>query len=159
MAHIKLPEFGNIKVFLFIFLFFYSALQAKEYKVIYDCSSSDAGYIKSRMWLVGKTMDMIEEQGDSTEVVLTLHGGCVPMISEDYDMIVADEDIENIHKAQEYLKSLSKRDNIKIIACSMSLSANAIDKKSVLPFVHISKNSFLDTIRYQNEGYAIMTFK
>ncbi|HIP15246.1 MAG TPA: hypothetical protein EYG74_07140 [Sulfurimonas autotrophica] len=147
------------KYILFIFFLFFSTTQAKEYKVIYDCSSSDASYIKSRMWLIGKTIDMMQEQGNTSKVVLTLHGGCVAMVSKDYDMIVPDEDVQSIEQAQDYLKSLSKRKNIHIIACAMSLSANAIDKKEVLPFVHISKNSFLDTIKYQNKGYAIMTFK
>ncbi len=148
-----------IKIFLLVNLLLMSLLQAKENKVIYDCSSSDAGYIKSRMWLVGKTIDMMKEQGDSSKVVLTLHGGCVSMVSEDYDMITPDEDIDKIQKAQEYLTSLSKRENVKIIVCAMSLSSNGIEKKEVLPFVKISKNSFLDTIKYQNDGYAIMTFK
>jgi intracellular sulfur oxidation DsrE/DsrF family protein len=147
------------KYIFLIFFLFLSITQAKEYKVIYDCSSNDASYIKSRMWLVGKTIDMMQENGDTSKVVLTLHGRCVPIVSKDYDMIVPDEDVQDIEQAQSYLKSLSKRKNVKIIACAMSLSANAIDKKEVLPFVHISKNSFLDTIKYQNEGYAIMTFK
>ena len=144
---------------LLLFFVVMTSLQAKEYKVIYDCSSSDASYIKSRMWLVGKTVDMMQEDNDTSRVVLTLHGGCVAMVSKDYEMIVPDEDIKNIKKAQEYLTSLSKRKNIKIIACAMSLASNAIEKNEVLPFVQISKNSFLDTIKYQNEGYAIMTFK
>ena len=148
-----------LKLFLLFNLLFISVVQAQEYKVVYDCSSADARYIKSRMWLIGKTMDMITEQGDTNKVVLTLHGGCVAMISQDYDMIVPDEDVETIEKAQEYLKSLSKRKNVKIIVCSMSLSANAIEKKDVLPFINISKNSFIDTISYQNKGYALMTFK
>jgi len=134
-------------------------LQAQEHKVVFDCSSSDAHYTKSRMWLVGKTIDMFEKRGDKVDVVLTLHGGCVSMTSVDYDMIVADEDVADIKKAQEYLTALSKRNNVKIIACEMSLASNAIDKKEVLPFIEISPNSFLDTISYQNNGYAIMTFK
>ncbi|MDQ7046836.1 MAG: DsrE family protein [Sulfurovum sp.] len=136
-----------------------SILHSKEYKVVYDCSSSDAQYIKSRMWLVGKTMDMIKEQGDTSQVVLALHGGCVPMVSKSYDWIVADEDVQNIKQAQDYLKSLSKRKNVKIIVCAMSLNSNAIEKKEVLPFIQIVKNSFIDTIYYQNLGYALMTFK
>ena len=149
-----------MKKFLLLTVFLaFITLSAKEYKVIYDCSSSDSGYIKSRMWLIGKTADMMQEAGNSSKVVLTLHGGCVAMVSKDYDMIVPDEEIQNIKKAQEYLKSLSKRENVKIIACAMSLNVNAIEQNEVLPFVKISKNSFLDTIKYQNEGYAIMTFK
>ena len=133
--------------------------QAKDYKVVFDCSSSDAGFIKSRMWLVGKTVDMIEKRGDTATAVLTLHGGCVQMVAQDYEMITADEDVKNIEKAQNYLILLSKRKNVKIVACAMSLSANAIEKADVLPFVEVSPNSFIDTIGYQNDGYALMTFK
>jgi len=147
------------KIVIFFFIFFCVVLQAKEYKVVFDCSSSDAHYVKSRMWLVGKSIDMIENQGDSADVALTLHGSCVAMVSEDYTMIVPDEDIENIKKAQEYLVKLSKRKNVTIIACAMSLAANSIEKSEVLPFIKISPNSFIDTIRYQNDGYALMTFK
>ena len=59
-----------IKLYLLATFVFMSALQAKEYKVIYDCSSSDSKYIKSRMWLIGKTMNMVEEQSDTNKVVL-----------------------------------------------------------------------------------------
>ena len=45
-----------------------------------------------------------------------------------------------------------------IIVCAISLHANAIDKTEVLPFIQISKNSFIDTIGLQNQGYALMTF-
>lgn len=137
----------------------FTALSAKEYKAVFDCSSSDSNYIKSRMWLIGKTIDMIKEQGDTSRVVLTIHGGCVSMVSNLYNEIVPDEDVQNIKQAQDYLTSLSKRENVKIIACAMSLNANAIDKKEVLPFIQIVKNSFIDTIYYQNMGYALMSFK
>ncbi len=148
-----------LKLFLLFNVVLMSVVQAREYKVVYNCSARDAGYIQSRMWLIGKTMDMVKEQGDVSKVILTLHGGCVAMVSKDYDMLVADEDVAKIKKAQEYLKSLSKRKNVKIIVCAMSLRANRIEEEDVLPFIDVSKNSFLDTIKYQNDGYALMTFK
>lgn len=137
----------------------FTVLSAEEYKAVFDCSSSDANYIKKRMWLVGKTMDMIEKKGDKAEFVITLHGGCVPMVSSLYHEIVADKDMPKIKKAQESISHLAKVRGVKIIACAMSLNANAIEKKEVLPFVTISDNSFIDTIHYQNMGYALMTFK
>jgi len=111
------------------------------------------------MWLVGKTLDMIEKKGDTTKFVITLHGGCVPMVSKLYTEIVDDEDLPTIKKAQESITHLAKEKGVKIIVCAMSLNANAIEKKEVLPFVAISDNSFIDTIHYQNLGYALMTFK
>ena len=146
------------KIFLAL-LMLVGVLQANEYKAVFDCSSSDSNFIKSRMWLVGKTMDMIEKRGDTATIALTLHGGCVQMVAQDYEMITADEDIKNIEKAQNYLISLSQRKNVKIIACAMSLNSNAIEKNDVLPFIEVSENSFIDTIDYQNSGYALMTFK
>ena len=146
--------------YFFILIFVLSSMvQAEEYKAVFDCSSSDASYIKSRMWLVGKTLDMIEKKGDTPKFVLTLHGGCVAMASSVYDEIVDEEDEAIIKNAQESLTRLAKEKGVKVIVCAMSLSANTLERKEVLPFVTISENSFVDTIRYQNMGYALMTFK
>jgi len=134
-------------------------LQAQEYKAVFDCSSGDAHYIKTRMWLINKTMNMIEEKGNKADFVITLHGSCVPMVSELYDMVIDDDDIEDTKKAQQYLTHLAKDRGVKVVACAMSLVSNAIDQEDVLDFVQISENSFIDTIAYQNDGYALMTFK
>ena len=134
-------------------------LQAKEYKAVFDCSSGNAHYIKTRMWLIGKTMSMIKEQGDTADFVITLHGSCVPMVSKSFDFLVDEKDIADTKKAQEYLINLAKTKNVKIVACAMSLNARTIETEDVLDFIHISKNSFIDTIFYQNSGYALMTFK
>jgi len=134
-------------------------LEAREYKVVFDCSSGDTHYVKSRMWLIGKTMDMIEKKGDTVKAALTLHGSCVAMVSKDFDMIVPDEEVSDVKQSQKYLKAFSKRKNIFITVCAMSLANNAIEQSEVLPFIKISPNSFLDTIAYQNDGYALMSFK
>jgi intracellular sulfur oxidation DsrE/DsrF family protein len=134
-------------------------LSAKEYKVVFNCSSGDANYINSRVWLVGKTIDMIEEQGDRATVAMTLHGACVPMVSKEYHEVVDMEDITDIQTAQNNLIELMQSKKVEVVACAMSLARAKIDHKDVLPMVKISKNSFIDTIRYQNDGYALMTFK
>ncbi len=144
---------------LFLLFLSISILNAKEYKAVFDCSSNDASFIKSRMWLIGKTIDTIEQNGDTAKFAITLHGGCVHMASKEYDMIVADKDLEDTKKAQEYLSNLIKNKGVKTTVCAMSLASNSIEKESVLNFIDISPNSFIDTIGYQNNGYAIMTFK
>jgi len=47
---------------IFSILLLVISLQAKEYKALFDCSSQNAQYIKTRIWLIGKTMDMIEKK-------------------------------------------------------------------------------------------------
>ncbi|KYJ87480.1 DsrE family protein [Sulfurovum riftiae] len=150
---------GIFRVMLVLFGLLTGIVQAEEYKAVFDCSSDNADYIKSRMWLVGKTMDMIEKKGEKAVFAITLHGGCVSMVSKEYEMIVPDEEVPQIKKAQEYLRVLAEKRGVKVIVCAMSLASNAIEQKEVLPFVSISPNSFIDTIGYQNRGYALMTFK
>ncbi|PHR53322.1 MAG: hypothetical protein COA44_15580 [Arcobacter sp.] len=147
-----------IKLIAFLLIFLSSAA-AQDYKAVFDCSSSDARFILSRMNLVEKTMMMIEKNGDTPIFALTLHGGCVPIVSKEYAEVTDDTEIIYIKKAQEVLIRLSKKENIEIVACEMSLEANGLEKEDVLRFVRISENSFIDTIKYQNNAYAIMTFK
>ncbi len=131
---------------------------AHEYKTVFDCNAKDMSYVASRMVLVERTMDMIEKNGDSVNFAITLHGSCAKIVSKDYDLIVKDDEIKSAELAQAELIKLDKR-GVKIVVCAMSLNANAIDESSVIPSVKISPNSFLDTIKYQNDGYALMIFE
>lgn len=90
---------------------------------------------------------------------MTLHGACVPMVSKEYHEVVDMEDITDIQTAQNNLIELIENKKVEVVACAMSLARSKIEHKDVLPMVKISKNSFIDTIRYQNDGYALMTFK
>ena len=151
-----MKKLGTLFILLISLL---GTLEAKEYKAVFDCSSGDSSYIKSRMWLIGKTISMIEEKGDKATIAVTLHGECVAMVSQDYELIVPDEELEDIKKAQGYLKTLMDNRGVAVTVCAMSLANNAISQEDVIEKVKISPNSFLDTISYQNDGYALMTFK
>jgi len=144
---------------IILLLFFLGLAQAKEYKAIFDCSSDDSYYLMTRMNLIGKTIDMMERNGDKVNFVITLHGGCVSLASKEYREIVDDNDLVYIQKAQNSIKYLSQKKEVSIIACAIALKANAIEQSEVLPFINISKNSFIDTIDYQNRGYALMPLK
>lgn len=131
---------------------------AHEYKSVFNCNAKDISYIASRMVLVERTMDMIEKNGDSANFAITIHGSCAKIVSKDYDLIVKDDELESVKLAQSQLVKLDKK-GVKVVVCAMSLNANAIDESSVIPSVKISPNSFLDTIKYQNSGYALMVFE
>jgi len=148
-----------MKYLLISALMLFTLANAKEHKVVFDCSSANANYIKTRVALIEKTMDMIETQGDTATVALTLHGRCVPMVSKNFAEVVDENDLSDIQAAQDNLLHLMANKKVTVIACAMSLAANEIDQKDVLPEIKISKNSFINTIAYQNDGYALMTFK
>jgi len=144
---------------ILILLTLFSFAQAKEYKAIFDCSSKNVGYITSRMFLIERTMDMIEKNGDSVKFAITIHGSCAAITSVNFDEIVEDNEVELMQKAQSQLKKLAIQKNVKVTVCAMSLNANNIETDDVVEFVNISANSYIDTIGYQNDGYALMTFK
>lgn len=148
-----------MKKYIVLLIVLAAFLQAQEYKSVFDCSSDNARFIKSRMGLIEKTVEMLEKDGIRANFAITLHGGCVSMVSNAYGEFVPDEDMPHIKKAQESITRLAKEKKVKIIVCAMSLDTNAIEEKEVLPFIEISKNSFIDTIGFQNKGYALMTFK
>ncbi|QOY52133.1 DsrE family protein [Candidatus Sulfurimonas baltica] len=147
--------------YIFLALILLSGIvQAKEFKAVFDCSSKNSGYIVSRMFLIERTIDMIEEKGDSVKFAITIHGSCAPIVSKNIDEIIMDDaELANMQKAREQLERLATKKGVDVTVCAMSLNANTIDKDYVLPFVKISENSFIDTIGYQNDGYALMTFK
>ena len=145
--------------FILIFITLFGLAQAKEYKAIFDCSSKKVGYITSRVFLIERTMDMIEKNGDTVKFAITIHGSCAAITSVNFDEIVEDDEVELMQKAQTQLKRLATKKDVKVTVCAMSLNANNIEKEDVVPFVNVSANSYIDTIGYQNDGYALMIFK
>ncbi len=131
---------------------------AQEYKAVFDCASSDPRYILSRMTLIEKTKAMIEKHGDKARFAITIHSGCAKLASVHADYLVPEDEVIYMTKAQESLKRLSSQ-KVEIVACAIALEGNAIDREDVLPFVRISENSYIDTIGYQNRGYALMPLK
>lgn len=143
---------------LIVIALFLTTLSAHEYKSVFNCNAKDMSYVASRMMLIERTMDMIAKNGDTANFALTIHGSCAKIVSKDYDLIVKEEEIESVKLAQSQLLKLDKK-GVKIVVCAMSLNANAIDKDDVIAPVEISPNSFLNTIKYQNDGYALMVFE
>lgn len=134
-------------------------LMGREYKAVFDCSSGDPRYIASRMAVVEETIRLIELRGDTIKIALTLHGGCVPAVTRNIDEMMELNDAEIMKKARDSITRIHEVPGSEVVACAMSLDANGIDKSEVLPFVRISEDSFIDTIGYQNDGYALMAFK
>ena len=149
-----------MKYILIILLSLTAFVQAKEYKAVYDCSSKNSGYIASRMFLIERTMDMIIKKGDSVKFAITIHGDCAPIVSKNIDEITMDDnELENLEKARTQLERLATKKSVDVIVCAMSLNGNNIEEEDVISSVSISENSFIDTIAYQNDGFALMTFK
>ena len=133
-----------------------ASVAAQEYRAVFDCSASDPRYILSRMVLVEKTAAMLEARGDKALFAVTIHGGCIVAAASDYEIRVPDDEVVYIKKTQEILARLAKEKKVDVVACAIALEGFGIDREDVVPFMRISENSYIDTIGYQNRGYALM---
>ncbi len=150
---------SNMKRFFLLFIALATSALAQEYKAVFNCNAKDISYIASRMVLVERTLDMIEQKDDSAKFAITIHGSCAPIVSKNYDETYLDENsLKAAELSHKQLQKLAKR-GVEITVCAMSLNANTIPKEDVLPSIKISPNSFLETISYQNNGYALMVFE
>lgn len=148
-----------MRYFFIILSTLFITANAQEYKAVFNCNAKDMQYVASRMILVERTIDMIEKNGGTTKFAVTIHGSCAPIVSKNYDEIILDEDdLASIEISQKQLIKLSER-GVELVVCAMSLNANTIPKEDVIPEVKISPNSFIETIGYQNSGYALMVFE
>ena len=73
--------------------------------------------------------------------------------------MVPDDEVIYIQKSQEVLARLAKERKVELVACAIAMEAHGIEREDVLPFMRISENSYIDTIGYQNRGYALMPLK
>lgn len=121
--------------------------------VVFDCSSSDMGYVSSRMWLIEESAKEYKEKKVPYDIVLTIHSGCTEIVSKD-----AAEGDKVMEKIQTRLQNLSNTYGVTIEACEIALNRYGIDKEDYIPTIKTVRNSITRVIQLQNEGYAFIPF-
>jgi len=145
------------KLMLFLILSF-SISFAKQYKAVFDCSSSNERFILSRLFLIQKTAENFKEDNLNYKFEITMHGGCVLFLKKKLSDFPKKKRliIQDIQNQLEILKELY---GIEIKACNIALSRFNLSKKDILDFVDIVKNSWQEIIILQNNGYALVPFE
>jgi len=124
-------------------------------KAVFDCSAEDMGYIYTRMKLIEKTAQDFSKAKEAYDFVLTIHSHCTPIVSKESLEYVEDKQVKLLKNIQTQLIKLMSDYKVDIRVCKIALNAHSIETKTLLPNINITKNSFLDVIRLQNQGYAL----
>lgn len=130
---------------------------ADAHKAVFDCSSGDFDYVRSRIFLMEKTVAMLKERKEPYDFVLTVHSGCTPIVAKLPDMMVPDEEVPIVYAMHAGLKRLHEQ-GVRLLACEIAMGAHGLNKSDLLPFVGTTSNSIIDLIDLQNQGYGAVNF-
>lgn len=148
--------FKNI---ILVLLLAFSFSHAKENQIInkavFDCSAKDLSYINSRLQLIERTNLDFKDLNQKSDFVLTIHSHCTPIVSNDAIFFYTEKDAKTIESIHNQLKKLNLTYNVEIRVCEIALNHFGILKAELLDGIKTTKNSFMDVIQLQNQGYAL----
>ena len=134
------------------------SLQADVYKAVYDLSTSEMRYLHNRVQLIQKTAEMVRKNGDTPVFVITIHSGATPILAKMPDMYAKEQDVPVIYGIHETLQKLHDDFDVRVLGCDLATAAYGMEPDELLPFVERTRNSIIDLIKLQNDGYAAVYF-
>lgn len=134
-----------MKKLLIITLLTLASLQAKEYKVVFDLTTSSAASVENRVLHNIKGLQhYYAKTGDTLKAAVVISGGAYTFFENDSSIKDIAVDISKVAKVE---------------VCSVGMKKRDIKKSDMLPFVIPAFNKTEALIRYQNEGYAYLPVK
>jgi len=128
-----------IKILL-IGLLAFTALSAKEYKVVFDLTSSSPETVTKRvLHNIDKLKHFYTKKGDTLEAAVVISGGAYAFF-------------ENNSTIKDVAVAISRISKLEV--CSAGMKKRNIKPNDMLPFVIPAFNKTEALIRYQNKGYA-----
>jgi len=134
-----------MKKLLIITLLTLASLQAKEYKVVFDLTTSSATSVENRvLHNINGLQHYYAKTGDTLKAAVVISGGAYAFFENDSSIRDIAVEISKVAKVE---------------VCSVGLRKRKIKKSDMLPFVTPAFNKTEALIRYQNEGYAYVPVK
>ncbi len=134
-----------MKKLLIITLLTLTSLHAKEYKVVFDLTTSSATSVENRvLHNINGLQHYYAKTGDTLKAAVVISGGAYTFFENDSSIKDIAVDISKVAKVE---------------VCSVGMKKREIKKSDMLPFVIPAFNKTEALIRYQNEGYAYLPVK
>lgn len=114
-------------------------------KVIFDVRVADLEKLVFNLGLLNETMEGLESQGVTPEMIVAFRGPGVKLLSS----AALDEE------AVDLFRTLKKR-GVWFEACAVAMRVFKADPEKLIPEVALVGNVFNSLIGYQNKGYAMI---
>jgi intracellular sulfur oxidation DsrE/DsrF family protein len=123
-------------------------------RAVWDFTTGDPRRFLDRVQLMLLAARRFREHGVTPQFVVLLHGPATRFAARDFaGTKFAGEDAEGlpeIHAALVEFTTLGGR----IEVCEIAMQRSQVGRDSILPFVELEENVFLNSIALQNRGYA-----
>lgn len=122
-----------------------AVLNAKEYKVVFDLSTSSPVSVENKvLHNINGLKHYYSKTGDTLKAAVVISGSAYEFFENDSIIKDIAVDISNVASVE---------------VCSVGMRKRNIKKKDMLPFVIPAFNKTEALIRYQNQGYAYLPVK
>lgn len=123
---------------LFLLIPFLSESQTRDYRVVFDLTSSDTVTHKSALRWAGE----VAKADTNAKVEVVLYG-------QSLDLVVKDRSI-----APDVITRLTSNKNVSFKVCAVAMKAHNIDKSQLLPGVETVPDGIYEIISKQREGWG-----
>ena len=121
-------------------------------KVVFDINMADATKMTLYLSVIAETVDALERQGATPDVILAFRGLSVKLVSTDRENMEL-TDYEHLDRIAEQLAALQAK-GVRMEACSVATRLFGIDNGTLLEGVKPVGNTFVSLTGYQAQGYA-----
>ena len=121
-------------------------------KVVFDINMADAKKMTLYLSVIAETVDDLERQGVTPDVILAFRGLSVKLVSTDREDAEL-TDYEHLDRIADQLAALQAK-GVRMEACSVATRLFGIDNGTLVEGIKPVGNTFVSLTGYQAQGYA-----
>lgn len=145
---------------LFLLLITFSTLYSADMPIVVGLTTSKLSTIEKRLIKgLQHTADYYSEQGQSSDIVVVIHGGAYKFFINSLSDSPYRNDLE-LQQDQAALKKklemFVKKYPVRFEICSQGLKGNNIRKENLYDFVHPIPSAMIGLTRLQKKGYVYL---
>ncbi len=123
-------------------------------KAVWDFTTGDARRFHDRAKLMLHAARSFNAEGIAPDFVVLLHGAATKFGARSFEGTkFAGDDAANLPEIHATLRDLSALGG-RIEVCEIAMQRSDVPRASIMPFMEIEENVFVNSIALQNRGYA-----
>jgi len=127
--------------------------EAKEAKVVWDCTLGEPDKFVVRLEDIRTTMDAFEARGLKTQFAMIVRGPASKLITQSRPPQPTPELQNAAGRVAPLLKELAAR-GLSVEQCGIALRRQGVRPEDLVTLVTVIENSFVSIVDYQLRGYA-----
>jgi len=120
-------------------------------KAVFDVNITSAQTMLLYFTVIEKTVATLKAQGVTPDIIITLRGAAVSIVSKDSEFNNEEDEKALIKKI-----TAMKQQGVYFEACNVAAELYDVEPAALMPGVVLVGNTFASLIGYQSQGYAMI---